>query len=78
VKNRYSCKSLAKHTYLNVFLHMFTEFPIPDFESPWRPIINGPQHVARIDLAHGLGETPVLVDVQVKVGQYIVPAVGMR
>ncbi|XP_053376631.1 uncharacterized protein LOC128547608 [Mercenaria mercenaria] len=52
--------------------------PWPDFESGWLPIINGLEHVARLNIDHGLGEIPVLVDVSVKIKDNIFPASGFR
>ncbi|XP_045172150.2 uncharacterized protein LOC123534127 [Mercenaria mercenaria] len=52
--------------------------PWPDFESGWLPIKNGLEHVARLNIDHGLGEIPVLVDVSVKIKDYIFPASGFR
>ncbi|XP_053376345.1 uncharacterized protein LOC128547457 isoform X2 [Mercenaria mercenaria] len=52
--------------------------PWPDFESGWLPIINGLGHVARLNIDHGLGEIPVLVDVSVKIKDHIFPASGFR
>ncbi|XP_053408332.1 uncharacterized protein LOC128559792 [Mercenaria mercenaria] len=52
--------------------------PWPDFESGWLPIVNGPEHVARLNIDHGLGEIPVLVDVSVKIKDDIFPASGFR
>ncbi|XP_060600883.1 uncharacterized protein LOC132754284 [Ruditapes philippinarum] len=50
----------------------------PDFESGWLPIKNGLEHVARLNIDHGLGEIPVLVDVSVKIKERIFPASGFR
>ncbi|XP_053376340.1 uncharacterized protein LOC123534398 isoform X2 [Mercenaria mercenaria] len=52
--------------------------PWPDFESGWLPIKNGLEHVARLNIDHGLGEIPVLVDVSVKIKDHIFPASGFR
>jgi hypothetical protein len=50
--------------------------PWPDFESGWLPIKNGLEHFARLNIDHGLGEIPVLVDVSVKIKEHIFPASG--
>ncbi|XP_052816955.1 uncharacterized protein LOC128243302 isoform X2 [Mya arenaria] len=52
--------------------------PQADYDSGWRPIINGLRHVARLDLPHGIGEVPTIVDVLLKVDNFVVPAVGFR
>ncbi|XP_052770544.1 uncharacterized protein LOC128210316 [Mya arenaria] len=39
---------------------------VPDYESMWIPMRSGDSEQARVTVKHGLGETPLLVDVQVK------------